>query len=607
MTAFIRSVVANTIETPVGSATRGDTRPGDILIAFQSADSGGYSAMFLEGDWQFLASISNAAWPGSVNGTWAGLIVRQRICTVSEPAVYNTSQGPVADGVVTIVAIAGAAADSLQISLGSGTTAPTLTPTAASGLNIRYATGVPSPPPGTRSWSAPTGYTELADVQADTFTSAVLASRPVVSTSPVGDATFTSSGTVAAAACTIVVASAEIPVPDPPVVQPFAPGRGSSRFRYVITRLRDRTYLGDLDMVGVSFDKRLLQAGSFSGTIPIPNRKIGDQVAEIIGRDETELGVGPGVITCQIYREGEPWGEYWITSAQPSQSRRGTPSIALRGSTLDAYLSRVEIQEDLFYTADQIDIARGLLGHLAGQANANISLDLQSGTSGVTRDRAYLESERGTYGQRLVELAQVDGGFEWSINLELVGGSLVRKWVWGYPKLGVQNPAPHLFAAGRSGGDILEWSEEADALRGATRWRAQGSTSGADASTTSAPLMSTPHEATAHLAAGWPRIDRTLSYSTVSEVQTLEDYAAFWAARAAGALRVDQVTVTFGTNPSLTPNNLGDAARFYLDNPWHRGAWRTRRIIGIGITPTSRQDGKEEAKLVLEGQEVPGA
>lgn len=607
MTAFIRSQKMSTISLPISSVTRGDAQVGDILIAFQSADSGGYSALNLQGDWQFLDSQPGGAWPGSVNGTWAGLKVLRRICTASEPLVYGTSQGPVADGVVTIIAIGGADADSLQIDLSFGTTAPTLTPNAASGLNIRYATGVPSPPPGTLHWTVPTGYTELAQAQSGQFTSAVLASRPVVSTAPVGSAALTPSSTVAAVAATIVVDSAEIPVPDPPVVQPFAPGKGSSRFRYVITRLRDRTYLGDLDLVGVSFDKRLLMPGSFSATIPIPNRRIGDQVAEIIGRDETELGIGPGVITCQIYREGEPWGEYWITGAQPSRSRRGTPSIALRGSTLDAYLGRVEIQEDLFYTADQIDIARNLLSHLAGQANANISLDLQTGTSGVVRDRAYLESERGTYGQRLVELAQVDDGFEWMINLELAGGSLVRKWVWGYPKLGVQSPAPHLFADGKSGGDILEWSEEVDALRGATRWRAQGATSGADASTTSAPLMSTPHEATAHLAAGWPRIDRTLSYSTVSEVQTLEDYAAFWAARAAGALRVDQVTVTFGTNPSLTPNNLGDAARFYLDNPWHRGVWRTRRIIGIGITPTSRQDGKEEAKLVLEGTEVPGA
>jgi hypothetical protein len=363
-----------------------------------------------------------------------------------------------------------------------------------------------------------------------------------------------------------------------------------------------------LDLVNVSFDKRILQAGSFSATIPIPNRTVGDQVAEIIPRDESQLGIGPGVITVQVYREGVCWGEYWITGAQPARSRRGTPAIQLRGSTLDAYLSRVELQDDLIYTGvDQIGIARTLLNHLAAQEHANLSLSLQSGTSGVLRDRTYLESEGATYGQRLLELAQVDDGFEWMINLETLGGSLVRRWVWGYPQLGTLDPPPHLFSDGRSGGDILEWQEEIDALRGGTRWRARGSLVGGDASTTSTPLTSTVHEATAHLAAGWPRIDRTLSYSTVSEAGTLEDYAAFWATRAAGALRVDQVTVAFGRNPSLTPNNLGDAGRFYFDNEWNRATWKTRRIIGMAITPTSRSSGKEEARLVLEGQGAPGA
>jgi hypothetical protein len=457
------------------------------------------------------------------------------------------------------------------------------------------------------SWSLPSGYTSRGQGQSGVWVSGALVSKTVVSTAPTGGVTLSPSPSLAAAAFSVFLASTEPPVPQPPVTQPFAPGKGASKYRYVATRALDRTYLGDLDLVGVTFDKRILQPGAFSATIPIPNRRMGDQVAEIIGRDETDLDIGPGVITVQVFREGEPWGEYWITSAQPSRSRRGTPSIALRGSTLDAYLGRVEIQQDLTYAADQIDIARSLITHLQGQPHANMSLALQPGTSGVARERAYLESEGGFYGQRLIELAQVDDGFEWMINLELVDGGLVRKWVWGYPKLGVLDIPPHLFSDGRNGGDILEWQEEADALRGATRWRARGSTISTDASTSSTPLVSTAHEATAHLAAGWPRLDRTLNYSTVVESQTLEDYAAFWAATAPGALRVDQVTVTFGKTPSFTPNNLGDAARFYFNNQWHRGVWRTRRIIGVAITPTSRGSGKEEARLVLEGLDVPGA
>ncbi|WP_214322099.1 hypothetical protein [Nonomuraea sediminis] len=611
MPALVRSVQASTVHGPSGTASRGAAQPGDLLLAWQSADSGGHSAIQLSGSWTVLDEYGGGFWPGSGGNNWSGITLWTRTCAAGEPTSYTVSQGSVADGVIVIAAISGAVAASLVVAHSSSKIAPTATPSSADGLELRYCSGVPSPPTGGAvSWSTPSGYTVETAAQSGNFTSGVLVSKPIISTLAVGEVGFASAQIVAAGSFTVLIAASAASggePPQPPVVQPFAPGKGSSLYRYVFTRLLDRTYLGDLDLVGVSFDKRILQAGQFSATIPIPSRRVGDQVAEIIPRDETYLDRGPGVITCQIYREGAPWGEYWITAAQPARSRRGTPAIQLRGSTLDAYLAHVEIQSDLPFSAvDQIEIARGLLVHMQGRPHANIGLNLQTGTSGVPRDRTYLASEGGTYGQRLTELAQVDNGFEWSINLEVINGALQRRWVWGYPQLGTLDPPPHLFSDGRNGGDILEWSEEIDALRGATRWRARGESAG-DASTTGSSLISTAHEATDHLAAGWPRIDRTLSYSTVSVLQTLEDYAAFWAARASGALRVDQVTVTFGQLPSLTPNNLGDAARLYFNNEWHLPHWRTRRIIGIAITPTSRTDGKEQARLVLEGTEVPGA
>ncbi|TYB69752.1 hypothetical protein FXF51_06200 [Nonomuraea sp. PA05] len=609
MTAGVRSVKVTHINGGNGEAARGAASPGDVLVAFMSADSGGNFAMSLGGAWIFGGSMPGGVWPGSNSGTWAGTKIYTKVCEAGEPATYQAFGGAVADTMVTIVAVAAAQTDNVVIQLGANGSsfAPGATPAEASGLQLRYMAGVPSPPGASVSWSVPAGFTELVDEQGDFFTSVMVASAPVVSSLDVPFVTFSSSPSLAAVhGITVLIASTTPPVPDPPVVQPYAPGKGSSQYRYVVTDLRSRQYMGDLELENVSFDKRILQAGSFSATIPIPSRRVGDQIAEIIPRDETYLDRGPGVITVQIFREGEPWGEYWITSAQPSRSRRGTPEIQLRGSTLEAYLSRVEIQSDLFYTGtDQVEIARSLLSDLMSDDHAGIGLNLQSGNSGVARDRVYLDTEGGTYGQRLIELAQVDDGFEWMINFELVDGSLVRNWVWGYPRLGVQDPPPHLFADGRSGGDILEWSEEIDALRGATRWRARGSSSSGDASVAATPLISAVHEATAHLEAGWPRLDKTLSYSTVTEQATLDDYAAFWAQRAAGALRVDQVTVTFGKNPSLTPNNLGDAARLYFNNEWHLPHWRTRRVIGIGITPTSRASGKEEARLVLEGQEAP--
>lgn len=580
---------------------------GMCLLAFLAVDSGGTASISGGGTWTRIGHIeSDTSILSAVDVWW-------RVGTNAEPAQYTVNQAGSADGAVVVVAISGAVTTRPQVGLGSVFTnsqaaiSPAITPATSSGLEFRWAAGIPSE--GVFfSWSTPVGYTELADFQSEDEVGGSLISRQVVSTASINQQFHLANATLQrAAALVVVIEASTAEVPDPPVVQPFTPGAGTAEYRYVFTRLLSREYLGDLDLKGVSFDKKILQPGSFSATIPIPNRDERSRVADIIPLNDGVLDRGPGVITVQILRDGEPWGEYWITTASISRSRRGIPQIQLRGSTLDFYLNQVQIQTDLFYNDfDQIDIARELLNHLMAQANANIGLTLQSGSSGVARDRTYLDSEGGTYGGRLVELAQVDGGFEWVLDFALVDGVLQRTWRWGYPTLG-ESEHQHVFVDSANGGDILEWHEDIDAGRGATRWRARGSSISTDASTTSTPLVSTIAPATAHLNAGWPRIDRTLSYPTATVQTTLNEYAAFWAAKAPGALRVDQVTIALGARPTLTPNHLGDVAMFKLNNEWHVSESRLRRVIGMRVTPTSRDGGKEEAQLVLEGQEAPGA
>jgi hypothetical protein len=530
--------------------------------------------------------------------------VWRKTATATESGAYSFGQNN--HGTIHLVALKDASTSAnvtIAENFGTSTTTPPVTPADAAAVEIRVA-AVYTYPTVITSWTAPSGYTSRGQAQSEDIVASAAASRQTNSSASSGAQPFASAptGIRAGVGVSISVASA-VTVPDVDPPPPFTPGRGSALYRYVFTRLLDGTYLGDLDLAGVSFDKRIGQPGSFSATIPIPSKKVGNLVKTIIPEDETVLDRGPGVITCQVYRAGEPWGEYWITGASVSRSRRGTPSIALRGSTLDAYLMQVEIQEDLpdMTGYDQIDIARELITHMQAQPHANLGLILQGGTSGVTQDRTYSASEVSTYGQRLQELAAVENGFDWSINLVLGPAGLERHWVWGMP-LGAVDPQ-HVFVDGLYGGDILEWSEEIDPLRGGTRWRASGSSTGSDASSESTSLVSTVHEATAHLAAGWPRIDKTLSYSDEASLDTLEGYAAYWASKAAGALKVDQYTVALGAEPSITPNLLGDKARIYLENEWHSRQSRVRRIIGLGLTPVSRENGKEEANLVLEGQE----
>lgn len=607
MAAIIRSRRATAISANPRTAYRGDTEPGDVLLAFHSVDGGTLASMDLDG-WELIGY--------AVGGAWAGTHVMRRIAEADEPDSYDVSQAGTADGTVIIFAIRGASPDGIVIVPSSDTTtAPAAIPSAASGVEIRYAAGVPQVSTSI-SWTVPSGYVDT-ELQADGWTTAVAATRSVASSAAVAEVTLDPSAELFVShAFTVIVASSSGsgsgpgsggPPPTPPTYPPNTPGRGTALYQYFFRRLIDGVFLGALDLADVHFDKRILQPGSFSAKIPIANSGVAEVVSAIIPRDPSVLTTGPGVIVCDVWRAGVPWGEYWITGAQISRSGTDTPSIQLRGSTLDAFLLHVEMQDDLEYTnTDQVTIARNLLNHMQAQDGANIGLTLETGTSGVFRDQAYLASEGGTYGQRLVELAEVDNGFEWTINLGVSGGAIERQWVWGYPTLG-DGTVQHVFSDGRNGGDILQWSEDIDALRGATRWRARGGTPpGGDASTPSTPLISTVHEATAHLAAGWPRLDRTVNRSTVTVQQTLEDWAAYWTATAPGALRVDSITVALGAEPTFTPHSLGDTARLFMGNEWHLPHSRTRRIIGVGITPTSKTSGKEEAQLILEGPQVDG-
>ncbi|MEU6710016.1 hypothetical protein ABZ897_00940 [Nonomuraea sp. NPDC046802] len=593
------------------SSAAGDTAP-TIEVPKPPGTVAGDSLWAVHFNDEGLGGTTVSGWTSMATGSRNGMFVRvsRKTAGLSEPATYTFGQPSDADGTVHIIAVTDAdqsTAPNIVITGGSsqGAATPNVTPAGAPHLEIRVA----AVDDGGLAWSAPPGYV-LRGAASDAIglISSAAASKVINSSASSGVQSFSISpaATRSDLGVSISIASATTQEPEIPTYPPFTPARGTALYSYRVRRLRDGQFLGFLDLENVTFDKRISAPGTFSATIPIPNRRIADLVAEVIPRDSSVLSAGPGVIVLDVLRGGDIWGEYWITRATPSRSGRGTPSIQLQGTTLDGWLSAVEIQTELFYEQlDQIDIMRGLLADLQGQPFSNIGLTVAPGTCGVLRDRQYGD-DGGTYGQRIKDLSEVNNGFEYTIDVSVVDGTIARQIRWGYPTL-ASAAVEHVFADGSQGGDIIEWQDEIDALRGATRWRARGGTppSDADASVTAQPIMSAVYEATDHLQ-WWPRIDRTLSYSDVIVQETIDDYAAYWASVAPGALRVESYTVVLGANPSLHPNRLGDWARIFLDNEWHRPHWRERRIIGMQIKPVGRDEGKEEARLVLEGLDVGG-
>lgn len=405
---------------------------------------------------------------------------------------------------------------------------------------------------------------------------------------------------------TIVVTPGDY-VPPPPPVPAFTQGKGNALYRYTAHDFMTGQYKDDLYPRDVTYDKRIGEPGSFSGTLPIPNTRVAAAVRRVIPRLKGDLTTGPGRIEIRIWRDGELRGRYWLTGARLSRGRDGKITVALRGSTLDAYWFSVRVRDTRDYAGDQVANVRSLLQHAQAQPGAFSGVAFQAGTSGVDRPLKATKENGTSYGRAAAEYAKTDGGFEHTIN-ETVGETGVEStWVWGYPKLG--GGTTHVYTESPHGGEIADWGLDLDALQGGTDWESRGGTPETDATENRAPIYSTM-VTTPHRAAGWPRIDHLIDHPGQSLDQgTLDDFAQYWADRAGGALWVRTVTVFLGKTPSLTMNSLGDNARLVMSNVWFErtedggaGLDISERIIAISIKTPQKGFGIEEATLILESE-----
>lgn len=378
----------------------------------------------------------------------------------------------------------------------------------------------------------------------------------------------------------------------------------TTRYRYVFADLLTDRTICELPLTGVSFDQRIIQPGTFRGTIPIPNRATAEQARKVIPTLPEETHTGPGRTVAYVYRGAEIWGPYLIWSATPQSDERGRITVPIQGAGLESYLDHVEIREDLAYSgADQTSgIAAGLVAHMQSDPQADIGLTVTAPASGTLRDRTYKRSEAASYGARLIELANVDGGFEYMVRAYVGSGGRTREFL-AMTQLGSAD-TDHLFS---QPGNVLAWSYGSDATSAATSYQTRGDTVSDDVAASSEPLMSTvgAGQASALLAAGWPRLDRTVDYQSVTEQPTLDAYARWWAATRPGVVRIPEATVRLDERTSFSPGQLGDYARLKLVNDWfpridRRPSFSRRwRVVGAEITPVSRENGQEQCRLIF--------
>lgn len=327
----------------------------------------------------------------------------------------------------------------------------------------------------------------------------------------------------------------------------------------------------EFPLQGVSLETRLCASGAMSGQIPIArgDRTTGVRIAAVRAS---------GASAAYVYRNGVPWWGGVLWGKTLASDANGKPSVALSAATFESYLDHVQLATDLPVLAgvDQLAIARSFIDHMQADPHADLNIAYDSTlTSTVSRDRVpYQAASRPSYLRMLSDLAALDNGFEFAIQVltDPTTGARTRMLRLGYPTL--SSGATHRIA---KPGAIMSYSWPEDGTRAATSLMATGSS-----------VNSTIHTNATALANGYPRLDATTSYGSITDTTVLEAHATADLALAAPPVVVPAVRVRLDAT-DLTPQSLGDSVRINItDENFPSGITATYRLVGMTIAPPER-------------------
>lgn len=243
--------------------------------------------------------------------------------------------------------------------------------------------------------------------------------------------------------------------------------------------------------------------------------------------------------------------------------RTGEPIVSYPCATIEYYLLRRYVPTMIYTRTDQATIARALAG-LAADA-AGIPLLFDTPATRVQRDREYADDENARVYTRLQELAAVQDGFNWTIDVDWTDDThsqVSYTFRTGYPYLGRRvNDPDHVYElpGNLTGFSYEERWGEGDA---GTHVRAIGDGEG------STKVMSSPVIDTLREGSGWPRLEERTSFSGVTSVQTIASHAHQMAVQLFGGQNV--ITLDARSDDGGTPLGqltLGDSALVSIDAP----------------------------------------
>lgn len=365
-------------------------------------------------------------------------------------------------------------------------------------------------------------------------------------------------------------------------------------------RFADLITDADLCEMSIPFtcDRRIIQPGSISFEIQVANADIGATVAKII----------PQRTIAHVYRNEMIIGSYVVWTKKMSSDGKNVKA-AFQGATLESmlYYRRFAVFTS-FTNTEQLDIADDLLIAAQGgvapyTANGDLGITGVYTPSGILRDRTYYQTDGKFVGDYLEELANVDAGFEYIVHVYDNGISpRAREMFFVYPTINAST-TPFVI---EEPGSILAWEISYDGIKGGTVFWARGDTGTTDPGADQEPILSQPYFADSFLENGYPIVEKINDYQNVSEVSTLDKYAAWWAKNRSGPSTIPSLTVdpAFMFAHGFSPFAIGSNVSFILSNPGFPVTAGVptmsgvARVIGFELSVDETQT--ESMKLIIE-------
>ncbi|MGW1489774.1 hypothetical protein [Streptomyces sp. NPDC002402] len=361
-------------------------------------------------------------------------------------------------------------------------------------------------------------------------------------------------------------------------------------YRVVLCDLRTDQVLDVLPITDVALDDYIGKIGSATATIPLPNRAVAARA---------RAAVEPGRTALWVERGSEIWWGGVLWTANLASDGRGFLGLQVQAGGWASYLDHRAVLHTQEATAvDQYDIVRGLIDYSASLPGGDIGIEYDAEhLSGVTRDRTFRRYDVPRIREAIDQLASVEGGFEWRVASfrDPSSGRRIKQLQLGTPvirtgasEVVLDHPGP-----------IMSYGWPVDATVQANTWQSRGASDNKNQTKESLPLMSELLVDYEQLTAGWPRLDGTSDYSTVTEQATLDAHARADLAAALRPQTIPEITVALDRTP-LSPALLGATIRVRIrDGWWAEGLDRRYRVVGLAVSPPLRGR-PETAKLSLE-------